>query len=341
MSNNRKPRFPDIDDLSPEDAIKSQIDRLTFTNNNKLIVDAVIDFPADGLALELTQEDIKNQLNKLKFTDDKLDVNIGITSPLATEATLNLIQGKTSNFSYTDNNKLNVFLDTSLLATEETLILIQGNTSNILIDTSNILIDTNKLTFTPISSFSNIQAQTGPIIDYSTLLTIDLAQYQDKEFDNNFRDLVILRQAGKVFSATNFLTVINNSFQYVLFNPNNSGKQIYIIEIAVSIKNSGNFTLICNLQQITGFSGGNSQVPVNMNFGSNTVSIAQIHRNVTNVSNAKDFYNIQLDENGTSNFVKTFPEFINVPPGFGVSMLINNVEGNGNFCPVYRWFESD
>lgn len=293
MSNNRKPRFPDIDDLSPEDAIKSQIDRLTFTNNNKLIVDAVIDFPVDGLALELTQEDIKNQLNKLKFTDDKLDVNIGITTPLATEATLNLIQGKTSNFSYTDNNKLNVFLDTSNLATESTLNLIEGKTSNLSYTDNklNVFLDTSNLATENTSS-----------------KILDCLEYYN---------LKKLRELGKcfIFSRSSFT---NQACLFYLNNPANSGQNYYVYNIMMSLRPGASAQAFVTFKiAFTNMNLSNTTattlVPLNTGFGSITTTTV-CGFNGTPPTGVTLFASV-INANAQSIFLDFQEEYIEIVPG--------------------------
>jgi len=219
-------------------------------------------------------------------------------------------------------------VDTSLLASEATLETIKNKT--------------NELQTQNVGYYSDIFNQTGNVVDYKCLLTLDLLKWHKEVFDREYRDLVILRHTSRMFSASRFLNVINNTHQYVLFNPANSTKDLYCIETSLSIKKAANnYTLICSLQKIRGFSGGSEQTPVNMNF-SDTInsSVAQVYRNVAGVSGSEEFYLFQLDDTGVSNFVMEWSGYIKLSPGYGISMFISHLDNGEYICPVFRWFET-
>lgn len=311
------------------------------TKNETLNRDEGIDFFEP---IRLTSQFFRVILdNSLGFTNTSLSLKINLSienlnlkisnlpTDGATENTMNSIKTKTDKLTFDNINNLNVKVSNLPTdgATETTLNGIKTQLEKQKFDGDNLNVKISNLNTTELS-----------LSDIKTAVEALDTHFFDSQFKH---DLRVLRSEGRVFSATQFLNVLNNTHQYVLFNPVNSNKTLFCIETALSIKRSGNnYTLICNLQRIKGFSGGQGQTPVSMNFnsvGEGTISVAQVFRNVSSVSNETEFYKFQIDDTGTSNFVKEWKEYIEIAPGYGISMLISHVEQGESICPVFRWFE--
>jgi hypothetical protein len=158
---------------------------------------------------------------------------------------------------------------------------------------------------------------------------------------------VYYRDLGDAYYAfcPEFTTSTTDNAEFVAFNPVNSGKTAYLYHISFSSKApvlTEDYNVTVKMDKITDIVGGIDLTPFqkgNLNLGLDTQSGLILRTKPQSLSGVSRILNKRLEKNGDTNIISFQHEFIEIPPGHGVSFTVISTSSTVNMTFNLRYFE--
>lgn len=156
-------------------------------------------------------------------------------------------------------------------------------------------------------------------------------------------DLQEARYNGQCFSVTmeDHLAKATAEPQFVLFNPQSSGKTIYVYQIYLAMReNNGDNqapSVDISIKCINGYTGGNPGPSTrNLKFGSGVNSGMETKKltGVDTISNFGTLQDVMLSINGNTQYLNFKNDFIEIPEGYGIGIR-TQANGGSNSVSGY------